>query len=517
MYLTQGLHRAVQQFPQRDAVICEGRRITYEKLAERCARLAGALEDLGARPGDRVAMLALNGSQHLEYFLGLWWGGLVANAVNTRWSAREMIYSINDSGARWLLVDDTFLPMVEELRAACPALERIVHVGELPTPAGLLSYETWLAAARPVADGRFGGDHLAVILYTGGTTGFPKGVMLSHSNLWASAIGRLAETDPPERFVTLLTVPLFHTAGLGKVVSQLIVGGTAVVLPAFRVEAVLGSIAREGVTDAVLVPSMIQMLLDDPTFTDYDLSSLQTLTYGASPISQALLERAMAALPMTRFTQSYGMTEAAPVITVNPWRNHQGEALRNGLVRSAGRAGWGLEVRIVDGQGTEVPRGTVGEVIARGDNIMQGYWNKPEATAEALRDGWLHTGDGGYMDEQGYIYIVDRLKDMIVSGGENVYCAEVENILARHPAVAACAVIGIPHPTWGESVHAVVVARAGMAVDEATLTGFCRAELAGYKCPRSVEFRQELPLSGPGKVLKHVLREPYWKDRPARL
>ena len=517
MYLTQGLHRAVQQFPQRAVTVEDGRRRDYRTQMDRCARLAGALAGAGLVPGDRVAILALNGAVHWDYFPGLWWGGFVANPVNTRWSLKEMAYSLSDSGARVLLVDDAFLERIPELRRLCPGLEQVIHVGAAPTPAELTAYEPWLAAAEAVPDRRVGGDQLAVILYTGGTTGFPKGVMLSHSNLWSSAVGRLAETEVPSPFVTLMAVPLFHTAGLAKLVTQLIVGGTAVVEAGFRVDRVLADMAAERVTDVILVPSMIQMLIDHPTFADHDLSALEALTYGASPISQALLERAMAALPGARFMQSYGMTEASPVITVNPWWNHQGEALRNGRVRSAGRAGWGLEVRVVDPQGKELPPGTVGEVIARGDNIMLGYWNQPEQTAEVLRDGWLHTGDGGYMDEEGYLYIVDRLKDMIVSGGENVFCAEVENRLARHPAVASCAVIGVPHDQWGESVHAVVVLRPDSEVSEAALCDFCREELAGYKCPRSVEYRDSLPLSGAGKVLKNVLREPHWRGRDRRV
>lgn len=517
MYLTQGLHRAVQQFPQRAVTVEDGRRRDYRTQMDRCARLAGALAGAGLVPGDRVAILALNGAVHWDYFPGLWWGGFVANPVNTRWSVNEMAYSLSDSGARVLIVDDVFLDRVAELRQRCSTLEYVIHAGTEVTPSGLIEYQTWLSAAEPIPDRRAGGDDLAVILYTGGTTGFPKGVMLSHSNLWSSAVARLAETEVPSPFVTLMAVPLFHTAGLAKLVTQLIVGGTAVVQPGFQVDRVLAAIADEQVTDVILVPSMIQMLVDESTISDYDLSSLETVTYGASPISLAVLERAMAALPRVRFMQSYGMTEASPVITVNPWWNHRGEALRNGRVKSAGRAGWGLEVRIVNQNGGEVPRGTVGEVIARGDNIMLGYWNQPEQTAEVLRDGWLHTGDGGYMDEDGYIYIVDRLKDMIVSGGENVYCAEVENRLARHPAVASCAVIGVPHPQWGESVHAVVVPRAGMHVSEEELCDFCRRVLAGYKCPRSVEYRQEMPLSGAGKVLKNVLREPHWRGHDRRV
>ncbi|MCE7524848.1 long-chain-fatty-acid--CoA ligase [Alloalcanivorax xenomutans] len=522
MYLTQGLHRAVQQAPERLATVDGERRRSYRELADRCARLAGGLTGLGVQAGDRVAILAANCDYHAEYFLGLWWMGAVANAVNTRWNVKEMAYSLNDSEAEILLVSDAFLPMVETLKARCPGLRHVLHLGSTPSthadgPAGMIHYEDFLARATPVEDGRFGGDHLAVLLYTGGTTGFPKGVMLSHDNLWSCAITRLAESDPPDPFVTLLASPLFHTAGVAKFITQIVVGGTAVMMPSFRVEEVLATIEREKITDVILVPSMIQMLVDHPEVREYDLSSLTRVAYGASPISLAVLERALAVFPDAQFTHTYGMTEASPMITLNSWRNHRGEALSNGRIRSAGKATWGMEVRIVDEDDREVPRGTVGEVVARGDNVMLGYWNNPDATAETLRGGWLHTGDGGYMDEDGYIYIVDRMKDMIVSGGENVYCAEVENVLARHPAVASCAVIGIPHDTWGESVHAVVVTQSGVELSAEELTDFCRDDLAGYKCPRSVEFRDSLPLSGAGKVLKQELREPYWRGRSRRV
>jgi acyl-CoA synthetase (AMP-forming)/AMP-acid ligase II len=257
---------------------------------------------------------------------------------------------------------------------------------------------------------------------------------------------------------------------------------------------------------------MIQMLVDHPAMSrPRDLSTLRTVVYGASPISESGLDRAMAALPGVGFVQAYGMTELAPLATVNPACYHTAEGRKLGKLRSAGRAGYCVELRIVDGDDRELPRGTVGEVVVRGPNVMQGYWNQPQLTARAVRDGWMHTGDGAWMDEDGFIFIVDRLKDMIITGGENVYSAEVENALAQHPGVAACAVIGIPSAQWGESVHAVVVRKPGQDVPAEALIAHCKTQIAGYKCPRSVDFVAALPLSGAGKVLKTKLRDPFWQ------
>jgi acyl-CoA synthetase (AMP-forming)/AMP-acid ligase II len=270
----------------------------------------------------------------------------------------------------------------------------------------------------------------------------------------------------------------------------------------------LSAIAAHGITDMLLVPTMIQMLIDDPSVGEYDLRSVKHFVYGASPISAAVLSRARITFPSAQFAQAYGMTELSPVATLLSAANHDDPH----LLRAAGRAVPHSEVRIVDGDDREVPRGTVGEVVARGDHVMLGYWNKPDETAVALRGGWMHTGDGGYMNDEGYVFIVDRVKDMIITGGENVYSAEVENALAQHPAVAACAVIGVPDPRWGERVHAVVVLRPGESVTPEELSGHCKALIANYKVPRSAEFVEALPMSGAGKVLKRELRKPYWED-----
>ncbi len=510
MYLTQGLHRALQQRPETIAVVFGQRRTSFSALADRVARLAGAFARLGVAAGDRIAVLAHNSDRYAEALLAAWWLQAAACPLNTRWSVPEIAYALNDCGTRLLVLDDAFVPMVPELKTLVPGLGGVIHAGDQATPEGMLPWETLIAGSEPLEDARPAGDALAAILYTGGTTGRPKGVMLSHANFWVSSVARMAEVTNPPEAIALLVAPLFHVAGLGRLVSQIVTGSTSVLLPAFRAETVLATLQDEGVTDVVLVPSMLQMLLDHPAFPHTDLRRLDRVIHGASPISPGLLERAMKALPDCGFQSAYGMTETAATVCSNgPYRWRDTGPLGPRQL-AAGRVCYGNELRIVDADGRAVPRNTVGEITLRGANVMHCYWNKPEETRAALRNGWLHTGDGGFMDDAGYVHIVDRVKDMIISGGENVYSAEVEGVLSRHPTVAACAVVGIPSVAWGEAVHAVVVLRPGAAATEEELRAHCRGALAGYKCPKSFEFRDSLPLSAAGKVLKTALRAPFW-------
>jgi acyl-CoA synthetase (AMP-forming)/AMP-acid ligase II len=509
MYLTQSLHRNLQQSPDRPATIFRDRTHTVAESVDRVARLAGALTGLGVQRGDRVGILALNSDRYQEYFHAVPWMGAVINPVNIRWSPAEIAYSLVESDTRVLLVDDAFAPTIPALREQFPGLSTVIHCGDGDLPAGALSYETLVADSAPIEDTRTGGDDLLGVFYTGGTTGHPKGVMLSHDNVLASSIGTLASghfVSPGGRL--LHTAPLFHLAGIAAWAAGCLVGSTHVIVPMFSPGEVMKAISDHQVTDALLVPTMIQMLVDDPGIADSDLSSLVHLVYGASPISEAVLERARKVFPAAGFTQAYGMTELSPCATLLTPADHDNPTLR----RSAGRAAPHVEVRIVDPDDNEVPRGEVGEVIVRGDNVMLGYWNRPQDTAAAVRDGWMHTGDGGRMDENGYVFIVDRIKDMIITGGENVYSAEVENALAGHPAVAACAVIGVPDPDWGERVHAVVVLLPGQQATADEIRTHCKTLIAGYKAPRSVDFVDALPMSGAGKILKRVLRKRYWDD-----
>ncbi|HJT03382.1 MAG TPA: long-chain fatty acid--CoA ligase [Pseudonocardiaceae bacterium] len=510
MYLTQGLHRSVQQKPDGIATIFGDRIRTFAQQRERVARLAGALRGLGVAPGDRVAYLGLNSDCFVEYYLAVPWADAVVNPVNFRWSPAEISYSLADSQTRALLVDDTFAGLVPAIRQRYAGLDTVVHVGDGNPPQGMLGYEKLVAQGPAVDDARRSGDALAGLFYTGGTTGFPKGVMLSHANLITSALGALTTGAFGDGGRFLAAAPMFHMGGLIPILSAFITGGTHVAIPRFDPVAVMRAIECHRVTDTVLLPIMIQLLVDHPQCAEYDLSSLQRLVYGGSPISVAVLDRARKALPQTDFTQLYGQTELSPTATILMPADHDESGPHPGRLRSGGKAAPHAEVRIVDPEGQELPRGQIGEIACRGGHVMLGYWDKPEQTAAALRNGWVHTGDAGWMDEDGYVYVSDRLKDMIVTGGENVYSTEVENVVAAHPAVANCAVVAVPDDLWGERVHAIVVRKPGTEVTEEQIRDHTKTLIAGYKAPRTVEFVDELPATPTGKVLKRELRARYW-------
>ncbi|MGY1709197.1 long-chain fatty acid--CoA ligase [Geodermatophilus sp. SYSU D00758] len=508
MYLTQGLHRAVQQRRDEPATICGARTRTHAESVDRIARLAGGLQDLGVGDGARVAVLALNSDRYHEVLGAVLWAGGVLVPVNIRWSPGEIAESLAEVDARVLVVDDAFAGHVAGIRDGHPHLAHVVHAGDGPTPDGASAYEELVEAHQPVEDARRGGDDLAGVFYTGGTTGRSKGVMLSHRNLLTSALGSLASGHlfAPDG-VYLHAAPMFHLADFAGWIGQVVLGNTSVMVPVFEPVAVLSAIAEHAVTDVLLVPTMIQLVVDHPRIDDFDVTSVRRVLYGASPISEGVLSRAQKAFPNAGFTQAYGMTEVAPVATLLSSTDHEHHRRR----RSGGKAAPHSEIRIVGPDDRELPLGEVGEIVVSGGHVMLGYWDRPEETAEALRGGWMHTGDAGWMDEDGYVYVTDRIKDMIISGGENVYSAEVENIVSQHPAVATCAVIGVPDETWGERVHAVVVPTTGATVTLDELRAFCEERIAGYKAPRSMEVVDGLPVSAAGKVLKRELRRPYWE------
>jgi long-chain acyl-CoA synthetase len=512
--LTEGLHRQLQRAPDEVATVFGERRQPWRQVADRSARLAAALQRIGMKPGDRIGMLAHNSDRYLEYMLGVWWGGGALNPVNTRWSTTEVVFSLDDCDTRILIVDDHFSGLVSDLKSRSRSLTHILYLGAAETPEGALNLEQLLLEVEPAEDARSGGADLAGVFYTGGTTGFPKGVMLSHDALAANAVCNLLDVNYDDDEVVLAVAPIFHQAGMCIVIRALVRGNRTVYVNAFDTAHVLKAILDERATFTLLVPTMLQRLIEDPQFANYDVSSLRKVIYGASPINESLLARLLEAFPQVDFYQGYGMTETGGPYTTLPARCHRSDdATDRGRLRSAGRPMWGMELRIADADGTELPAGQAGEIVARGVSLMQGYWNREEETRAAFRDGWLRSGDMGYIDSGGYLFIVDRLKDMIVSGGENVYSAEVENALTRHPAVASCAVIGIPSERWGEQVHAVVVLKPGAQATQVDLREHCKQHIAGYKCPASVEFRDTLPISAAGKLLKHVLREPYWKNK----
>lgn len=505
MYVTQCLHRAVRQTPQRIAVIDGAVRLTWAELAEATARFAAAMQRLGVQPGGRIAMLSRNGVDYLEYILGALGAGAVINPINLRWTAEEMAYSLRDCDTRVLIVQPEFEDVVPVLREGVPGLRHVLSTGH--GGPGVVPRTAWMSEATAVPDRLRRGDDLAAILYTGGTTGKPKGVMLSHANLVSSVLGCLAHPGCGAGDNHLHSAPLFHIGGLSGLLIGLFGGATATFLPVFEPLAMLEAIAGHRVDDIFVVPTMLRLLLDHPRFAAFDTGSVRTIRYGAAPIDDSLLDRAIEAFPEAGFVQAYGMTELSPICCLLGPEDHTREARQQGRGRSAGRATVVCEVRVVDGDDQEAGRGEVGEIVVRGPTVMQGYWNRPDKTASATRGGWMHTGDLGSMDTAGYVAIVDRLKDMIITGGENVFSAEVENVVASHPAVSAVAVIGLADERWGERVHAVVVLHPGAACEAAAIQAHCRRSLAGFKVPRSVEFVEALPLSGAGKVLKAELRK----------
>ena len=512
MQLTQALTRAVQTRHRYIATIYNDRERTWAQVGERVPRLAAGLRALGLNPGERLAVLAWNSDNYIELFFAAAWANLVIVPLNTRWSVAENVYSLTDADCAGLVVDDHFAQLVHDLLQGHP-MAHVVHMGDEPTPAGMRGYEDLITASEPMADECGSDDDLCGIYYTGGTTGAPKGVMLSHKNFMAASINWIATLHFSDQTRYMHSAGLFHLAGTSPAFALTLAGGTHVCLPKFDAKIAFEAIQKHKVNYVLLVPTMINMMLNHPDFGRYDLSSVRYCEYGASPIPDSVLEAAIKKLPTWEFIQGYGMTETAALTVSLPWRYHFDGDHGPHKRKATGRASYGVDVKIVDAEGNEVPRGVPGEIAVRGAQVMLGYWNKPKETAAVIRNGWMHTGDGAWMDDEGFIYIVDRVKDMIISGGENVYSREVENAVHSHPAVRECAVIGVPDEKWGEAVMAVITLKENHSVTPEEIIAHCRNLIANYKCPRYVEIRDELPMSGAGKIMKNVLRKPYWQGR----
>jgi long-chain acyl-CoA synthetase len=477
------LRRARQVAADRVAVCCGDVELTYAETWDRCRRLVGALRRMGVEDGDRVAVVGPNCHRYLELYQAIPGAGMVLVPLNPRHTDAELSYALEDSGAKVLF---------KGREAPFDGID----LGD--------EYEDLIAGAPAGDFTDLAEDTVAGLFYTGGTTGASKGVMLTHRNLLANALHfqALWRFSPEMRW--LIVAPMFHLAGSIAVLPTVWHGGTQVVLPAFEPAAALDLIERERITATLVVPTMLAALSDEQLAQPRDVASLQLISHGGAPSATETLRRAHAAFPGAELVDIYGATETAPIATVLHGEQH---LLDVPQVRSCGQPAVGVEVAVAGGA-----PGVVGEVLVRGANVMAGYWNKPEQTAEALVDGWYHTGDLGYMDEHAHLYLVDRARDMIVTGGENVYSVEVEDVLFRHPAVLEAAVFGIPDARWGEAVHAVVVPREPVEAEE--LLRHCRAELADYKAPKRLDLRDEpLPKSGAGKVLKRELRAPFWADR----
>lgn len=512
MYLIQGLNRAVTINPNGVATISRDRRQTWAELADRVTRLAGGLARLGIGRGDRVALLALNCDRYLEVMYAVPAMGAIIVPLNTRLAPAEIAFILGDSGAKALILDDAFADVPKKLSNLF-SIEHLIHIGDGPVPDGMRHVNAVLDEPRDL-NCLAGGDAAAGIFYTGGTTGRSKGVMLSHRNLVTNAVNITFALGYRFDTVYLHVAPMFHLADGASTFAVTTVGGTHVFVPRFDPTDVLAQLTRHRVTNSLMVPTMLGILANDPDVGRYDLSAMRIMGYGGSPMPEATIRKCAEVMPGVRFVHAYGMTEASPGVTaMDKDIEPAGERLK-----SCGRPMMTVDVRVCDESDNEVPRGTVGEVLVRGPNIMLGYWNLPDATRQPMRGGWYHSGDGGIMDADGYLYIVDRMKDMIVTGGENVYPAEVESAISLMPGVAEVAVIGIPDDRWGEAIHAVVVPKVDADITQEDVIVHTRTLIAHYKCPRTVEIRdRSLPLSGAGKVLKTVLREPYWAGREKRV
>jgi long-chain acyl-CoA synthetase len=478
------------------------RTVTYAQLDDRTNRLAQRLLAAGAGPGARIAHLDRSAPEVVELFVAAAKIGAVAVPLNWRLAAPELAAIVADAGAPLLIAGPAFGGIAAEVAAAVPQQLEVVGVGP--------EYEAWLAAARaddPGASGEAGDP--VVQMYTSGTTGTPKGVLTTHRNLAAATLN-----VPSWRFdaasVSLTPLPMFHVGGIGWTYLGLSQGAMTILVSEFDAAAVLDLLESARVTNAVFVPTILQMLTAVPGAAERDFSALRSIAYGASPITTPVLKAALRTFRCPLFGV-YGLTETTGgVVQLEP-EDHDPDGPREHLLRSAGRPRPWTELRIVDPEsGAELPAGAVGEVWMRGPNVMAGYANRPGETAAALTpDGWLRTGDGGYVDDDGYLFLTDRIKDMIVTGGENVYPVEVEEALSNHPGVAEVAVIGVPDERWGEAVKAVVVIRPDAPPSADDLVAFARERLAGYKLPRSIDFVDDLPRNPSGKVLKHELRDRY--------
>ena len=516
---------AAQVFGSKDGVVCNERRFTYRQFNERCDRLSNVLLAFGVQKGDRLAYLSFNCHRLLEAYFGIPQIGAILLPLNIRLSPEELAYILNDAEPRMLFFDPEFIPLLEVLRPQLKSIEHYVGLRDAkPDWACPSFYDDLLAKSEPAEIDYRGIDEnsVAELFFTSGTTAYPKGVMLTHRNLYLHAFYGAVGLRSNDSDVHLYTIPLFHVNSWGAPHIITLLGGRHVMTKRFDPVSVMELIQRERVTRLLVVPTMVIAMLNHPDFSKYDLSSVKEIIMGGAPTSTALVCEVERRMPGCRAIGGYGLTETSPVICIAHRKAHcAGDAEELNLRRQA-TAGYplaGSEIRVVTAEGREVkPDGVeVGEVVVRGDVVMEGYWRQPEATAEAMSGGWLHTGDLATVDEERYILIVDRSKDMILSGGENIASAEIERIIYNHPAVMECAVVAVPDDTWGEVPHAIVALKPGQLATEAEIIASCRPHLAGFKVPKTVAFVEALPKSGTGKILKRVLRDEAWKGRARRV
>ncbi len=488
MIHTHSLGRAFRYCPERAALAPCGIRLTFRELHDRVANIAAALSRLGFGAGDRLALLLPNGPEYIELVYACSWLGVIAVPLNTRLSAVEIDRVLTDASPRGL-----------------------VRHSSLPVPSVQLSWQRvldqdpWELQHDSPPDIRYDPEAILALIYTSGTTGRPKGVIVTHANVLANVNNFNYWMGHPETGVYLHAAPIFHIADFPAMFAVPTFGAYQITIPKFSPQTFCETVERERVSHTVLVPTMINLLTQFPEVRKFDLSSLEVVAYGGSPMAPELIHRTRELFPNLKLVQVYGLSETGFLTGL------QDQEHTDDKVLSCGRPPFGVDVQVMDEEGKQVEAGHRGELVARGANVMRGYWNNPEETARAFRDGLFRTGDLGHQDAAGYFYILDRLKDMIVTGGENVYSGEVEAVIYEHPAVLEAAVLGIPDSQWGEIVMACVMLKPGMALTAADLITHCRRTLANYKIPRRVEFSEtELPKGGSGKILKRVLRERFW-------
>jgi fatty-acyl-CoA synthase len=516
---------AARIYGRKIGVVCGGHRFTYQEFNERCDRLSSALAGLGLQAGDRVAYLSFNCHRLLEAYYGVPQLGAILLPLNIRLSAEELAYILSDAAPRLLCFDPEFLPLVEALRGQGAPVERYLALrGAKPAWVHPRSYDELIAQAEPRAfDYRsIAENSVAELFYTSGTTAHPKGVMLTHRNLYLHALYTALGFRGSDGEVHVYTVPLFHVNSWGAPHILALTGGRHVMIQKFDPLSLLELVQRERVTRLQLVPTMAIALLNHPDFASYDLASVREVMLGGAPCNVALIQEIERKIPGCTALGGYGLTETSPVLTIARIKDHlKDDPVEVQLRRqaTAGCALGGSEIRVVDPGGADVKTdGTeIGEVVVRSDLVMKGYWKQPEETARVIRDDWFWTGDLATIDDEGYVLIVDRVKDMVLSGGENIATAEIERVLYQHPSVLECAVIAVPDERWGEISKALVTLRCGQQASEDEILNHCRRHLAGFKVPGSIEFFDELPKSGTGKILKRVLREKYWVGRERRV
>ncbi|RPJ11979.1 MAG: long-chain-fatty-acid--CoA ligase [Deltaproteobacteria bacterium] len=519
MILTDTLKKAYKFHPQKQAIVCGGKRWTYREFYDRIQRLSICLKDWGVKKGDRVAILLPNCHYFLEAYYGIAQIGAISVPINYRLSPREMVFILEDSESKIMITDPVFKPQVDPVRGEMKKIERILWTGDEEGPSGLLDFnvEKALRQARvvPLPETPVSEEDVAQIYYTSGTTGRPTGVMLSHKNVMTHALGTIAEIHLTDSDVWIHVAPLFHLADAWATWAITWAGGTHVLVREFNPKTVLETIEREKVTITNLIPTMLNLMVNHPDVGKHDYRNLRVLLSGGAPIAPEVVRKIVETFKCD-YIQTYGMTETSPYLTLSLLKSHLKERPYEDQLRFKSKTGKefiAVQLKVVNDRDQEIKQDEkeVGEIIVKGDTVTTGYWKLPEETKKSIRDGWLYTGDLAIMDEEGYVTIVDRKKDMILTGGENVYSTEVENVLYMHPAILECAVVGIPDAKWGEAVKGIVVLKPGQRAAENEIIQFCKERIAHYKAPKSIDFIDALPRTGSGKIHKKGMRDKYWE------